>query len=703
MAAPDPALAGWPPKIASHSTSRAEFPPHDSVAPLASGMRFLLPITAILLGLGWFLWWRVPAPPPTELAPPALGTTSEPGVADSQPLVTAPDLASVPGERTQVAENAPPPETAAHAASAPVPPPNTFAVRVLDAQGQPSVGQPVVLQRPRLFGDLQTLETEQTDASGRVHFPFQKSRDPGAPNLYGPGLIAAVDIPHEEPIQLEFPRPPEPGDEFTLTLPALGAVVVEVTGPDGQPFTQGPVKVWSRWIPAGEVGMQVYGGYERCHDAGRTTEQGETRYEPVGFGIVMTTSVQARGYLANSLSDFPGPQAPGDVVRVVIPLGKPVPFVTAQLFDMRGRPMAHYELKGRVYHRHQADDRARVSVFLRETTDAEGRFAFPFTGPLQVEGERYLVIEHGSAPTGRHADPEWSQARVSIPLQLRADEDYDLGAIHCQPPTLLVAGQVIDSLGQPQPGVRIDVGAPRKTSSGWPWRHYTRTETDTQGRYQLLDFDIPEQLRIQVVHPTLTSEVQVVTPRGQTGVDFVLQEEQPVEQPPVGSLKAAVVCDEGVHPAYFELEMRYADGHKERVPLMVLQAEPRTIPNRRAGAFSITITHRLQTEPMLTFEDLVIPVDGVLDDARLLPIDLRGHARVVTWTVHTPDGRPLRNESLKVRLPESRETLSATTDTEGRLSLPLPRLVQRVELSLVRDRWQGAQVGQTEPVRFTKP
>ena len=666
-------------------------------------MRWLVPALLLLAGLGWFLGSRGPSD--AEVAPSAM----EPGVPgaespepESNPLVQPGASRDASGDRSPGASTAPQQASRESAPEAASPAEPAFVVRAFDAQGSPAEGLPVVLQRPKLFQGFQALKTATTDETGRARFPFdpnsKQANDP-----YGQGLVAHVDIPHEEPIRLSLPHAPQPGDEFTITLPALGAVVVEVLGPDGEPFTEQPVKVWSRWIPAGKVGIEVYGGYERCHDAYRRTADGVTAYDPVGLGIVMTTTVQARGFLGNSLSDYPGPKAPGETIHVSIPLGKAVPFVQAQLLDMEGKPMADYKLKASVFHVAQEGAKPRSVVYVREVTDREGRFSFPFTTSLQAEGERYLQVEHYQHHAKLHVDPTWSQARASIPHTWSGEEDLDLGSLRLQPPHVLVSGRVTDVSGRALRKVRIDVGAFQPGSSGWPWRHSTRIYTDDQGGYQLRDFDVPEKLRLQVVHAEYVAPEQVVIPRGQAGIDFVLQPRPTTKRPPTGDLRVAVLCDEGVHPAYFEMELCYADGHTEQLPLLYLTPEVRTLQELRAGPLTIKIRHRLEAEPVLTVEDLEIPVGGLLNDARLDPIDLRGQARMARWSLQTPDGRPLRDEEIKLRLPGSTEKVEVSTDQEGVLQVPLPRLATRVELSLVRGQWQAVQVGQRDPVRFSKP
>lgn len=580
-----------------------------------------------------------------------------------------------------------------------------FFVQVWEADGSPAAGVPIQMLRTSQHVPTFPAARGSTDQRGRASFSMGFLNE----HNFGPSSYTiAADVPHEDPIRSPLAEPPQAGATYELTLPPLGAVVIEVVGADGQRFREGPVRVATRWIPAGQVGRKSYGGYERCPDAERVTEQGLTRYDHVGFGVVLTPSVSYRGFRSHSVSDVPGPTRPGEVVHIQVPLGPAVPFLRARLFDLTGEPLPNQQVTGEVAGWDEVRRRWHTEMQVRETTDAAGWFAFPMTGRLVASEPRRLAVR---VPQARpratpYADFSWSRAVLPLPNTIAAlptDDPLHLGDLHLQTAPLWVAGQITDPAGHPLRQVRVDVSVPAPPHRSWPWDYTTRATTDEQGRFAIQEFDPPETVRLTWTHSDFEGEPIELTSIGEPNLQVTLRSKKAAakNQKTSASLAVEFECGTSLDPHFVMLTLQpEARESKTTVPLYYLGTGETVLPTLPPGKLTLRVSLVGFEKEGLVIDDLALRAGETLRDPRLLPLDLRGLGRSAEWKLLLPGGQPLREGKVRVRTPGAPEHWKASTDLDGRLRLFLPQWVDRVEISAGADQWTSAVVGIDQVVRF---
>ncbi|RMH04085.1 MAG: hypothetical protein D6702_03930 [Planctomycetota bacterium] len=189
-------------------------------------------------------------------------------------------------------------------------------VQLLDADGRPAAGVPVVLtaRPPDPAGRAPALARAVTGPDGRARLTVPPGR---ARRLRsGPGVrafLVARFPARTAPWRAIDPAAPAPEEGWILRLPPAGILALVLTGPDGEPLPDPPpARLYLRWRasssspPSPELVRSVPDG--RCEI-------------PCGPGLRFDLEVaRADGRRRSRLAAADGPAAPGERVEAARPL-----------------------------------------------------------------------------------------------------------------------------------------------------------------------------------------------------------------------------------------------------------------------------------------------------------------------------------------------------------------------------------------------
>ncbi len=641
-------------------------------------MRRLAPLLLVLLVplLIWLLYDRSTRSPLSR--PDAIEGSAVTGAGGEE--VEAPPIAEAP-RRTEGAPGVEPPS------------PDHFRVRVVDADGTPAPGVPVEIEVTKPFGRSTSLGSALADARGLALFDPSKFADREARlerSGFAPTFRALADLPCAEPIHAPIEGVPEAGEEVLLTLPPLAALTVEILDPEGARFS-GEASLHMRWIPARLEGNTSYGGYYRYLDREPTTTTGIKRYSRIGLGILLSVDASAEGFVTAYVRDAPGPTEAGEEQRLTLRFAERRPFLRCRVLDDRGKPLANSALEAQVWDdpdgRGPSSRRRGTPIPFSVATDADGVADFPYGVAGTIAFDQRLDLTRRTPGLDPHDDPDWSSASLWLPRSRQGGVTYELGTAQLRAARILLEGRVVDALGAPLRGARLYFEHADPDADDDRWRQWSEGVlfSDDDGGFCLRGLRAPVTLRVSVSkrgHGTFVGADFAVAELG-----VVIQLPPLAEPGPTGSLLLSTLCDEGVPPFCFELVLRSASGQKQIIPLYGLAGEPVAVRHLPPGDASVTVRVVGVDAELLRHDELDIRADEELSDPRLLPLDLRGLARMEELRIVDPEGESLRRRRLYLAIPDLRVERRVRTDDEGQLAIPLPSTVTRIELSHGRERW----------------
>jgi len=280
-------------------------------------------------------------------------------------------------------------------------------VQLIDAWGAPVAGVSLALfALQRGEGERRPQSEALTDVGGRACFLATLVSQWAASTEVDLVRVVAL-LPLDERPALELdPRFSVPA-ELVLTLPPLGALVVHVLDPQGQPAERASVEaIFKR------------PGHPERH-ASAEVAAGLARFPAVELGTrielrTSTPDLRARG----TRLELDGPRAPGETVETTLRFDFEWPVLAMRVLDESGRPLARTSLGLRVLHGRLSPQPGQA------VTEDDGTLRFVVYGQPRSEDLRELLL--------------WTQrpprfARLTLPGEL--GWPTDLGDVILRPNT----------------------------------------------------------------------------------------------------------------------------------------------------------------------------------------------------------------------------------------------------------------------------
>ena len=501
-------------------------------------------------------------------------------------------------------------------------------VRVVDETDAPVVGVPVAIgfaaggNRINLF----TMRTAAPHGQAVLRHAEQLLEIVG-----GDGVVTAA-IPLATPVTVPIDPENFPTAPIVLRIPRTGRLEVRVHDREGKPIHAGVL------VQAGILGP----------DDELPEDPGHSRYLPNAVTAIPDEEGRADfpflevaervAVLVTSATGYepwreihPGPQQPGETVRVEVLLEELQPVLVGRLVDEEENPLADVVVEAHILACTE-NGRRRQRERARLRTDAAGTFRFPLQREQAAEETRSLVLElQGTtedAPRG---------AEVRLPRKVPPGA-YDLGDVTIGPLPLLAAGRVVDTQGDGIPEAMValrmlSVGGPEGEAE-WIEADDLTGRTDRDGEFAIHGWLDAVALRVRANHGSYLPSEEVDIARGAGDLLLVLHG--------AGTIAGSVLLDEGV-PAS-RLTVRAWPSEMEPSERRGQTGRPGDDGSFELRKLSPGLWNvRLETPEEVAYVPNVEVVAGeAARDPRLQKIDLRGALLFVELHVVDAEGTALR-------------------------------------------------------------
>jgi len=335
-------------------------------------------------------------------------------------------------------------------------------VRVLDVNGSPAHGAPLVLRRIRRFADFRfaiDYLNASTDRAGRARLP-----NVGLVTARGGEWSIEVPLPGLE--RVAVPAPSQ-ASELELRLPPCGRVELSLTR-GGQALREGAFEVslydGRDRLNAGNERHGPLSGSER-----QRARAGAARFEYVPLGLELVARLWSRD--VQHQVRFAGPTRPGETVSVELALEGGTCW-RGRVVDAHRRPYCGPLVVRAGLGEELEEGREELDAW----ADELGAFAVLLAHPAHNASPRSVVIARRAADGS-----ELDSAHALVP---GGATDVDLGELVLRPVPALASGVVVDHSGAPVSGARVALV--ESAAEHFPLsRGRCSTITDEVGRFEL--------------------------------------------------------------------------------------------------------------------------------------------------------------------------------------------------------------------------
>jgi hypothetical protein len=526
--------------------------------------------------------------------------------------------------------------------------------RVVDVQGRPVAHMPVHLSAVDLTSAR--IDRQYTNAEGIAVFDHARARFA----LFAPWnhqLFIGLEMVATDPVAVALDPERLPAAPIDLVAPPFGSIAIEVVDWDGRSFEELPADLQS-------LSARV----EESSPEAPIVAQGSRSplvFEAVQLGLdvlLMPGNSAPSRYRSERVA---GPSVAGECIQVRLHIrpdddwrGAKLPLFTGAVLDAKGVPCRDADVRMWI---------AASTVGSAFRTRGDGRFcarpnlshsgldgAFP-TGK-EVTFEIIGPVSNDLRRTRRRY-----QAKVALP-PIAASGDIEFGAVPVvlvADEPLLVSGRVLDPLGNPIHGIRVQAVA--RVGPAEPELDPFRAEADVRGRFHIFGETSAKWLTIWASGTGLareSSSALEVVPVGKQEHELVIV---------AGSLSGRLLVDEGVDPRGLRLR---CGAHEYARPELDGSF---VFPSVDLRVERLTVELPGHHEALAFVEGLELIQGGMFRDPRLDPLDLRG--KVVPWHVHFVDrvGNRLRDGRVVVReLPDAKTRREESGFGLGGVHLLLP-------------------------------
>ena len=501
--------------------------------------------------------------------------------------------------------------------------------------------------------------------------------------------------PHEEelaivPMALLAQRPsvriepPDYPESVELALPDTGGVHIRMVDERGEPFLgQATVSLGlDPGLPAAGSPDPEPRPAQLLRDRGLAlqahAEGGSVHFPFVGLGLDVLLLVEPRDGTQAVVERFSGPRKQGEEVELTVRMNSSrARSLVMRLRNEEGDVLADEPIQAWL----RSSGRFHQSWLERSGPAGELRLSLNELPPDPLTYS-FQIVHYGRA----NEEPAQMQRSVQGPL---AQRDLDWGEVVLARAPLLVAGFVVDTLGQPVADAHVRVQYPIEQPWGTRWTSGVGWESsaDVNGAFAVYGTTEAETLRIEVKHPDFAQLEHEARPQ-MRDLTLVLEGG--------GRIAGSLLLEEGWVADLMTVRMRHQDSGHEllETPEHSGRFERASLA---AGVYDVDIY--LDTEP-----EVAVHVPGVRvvpgetsRDPRLQGVDFRERMRLVELDVRDSLGQPVEEFYVIRRRPTDSKWFDEQEwgeDGSLRLLTTLPELDllvgiqrQRAELVLgVRER-----------------
>ncbi len=602
----------------------------------------------------------------TDVEPDA--TTSD-GRANGSPAlarsVAAPAVADAPArpsekpaERSEVAprDGEPAPDATDTSMSS-----RRFAiVRVVDGEGRPAPHAPLRVRCDAGAERAGNSMLQSTGDDGVYAFPevtFAQTFGAIETGSAGPeaSFTFELEIPAQDRGRKSVPWSLLFEDPIEIVLPPLGALDVVLTR-NGRPFEK-PANVKLTVAYDSNPGALGFG----IEPLRAQTENGIARFDYVALGARYWPVADCDGGSFTTRLAVEGPTAAGERITTTLEI-EALPYVTFRLLDPQGAPVASRSLTLLKMERNPTGPSFALADNV--TSDSTGRCEMRWVEPFPAGGHRTLVVDVEATPD----DPP-AAARVEIDHAFEPGRN-DLGDLRLVARPLLVGGAVVDPLGNPVAGARVEATPEEDAAAstagqlgGIRWRSGSDTvDTDAFGKFAI-HADDPASRCTVVAHASGFGEsesLRVASGRNDVvlklrrGARLVASVILP-DDLAAGDVTASLVPSDSADARELA-NVRF--GNHPRFPRATCDANGELVfADLAPGAYDFALDVG-PLAPALRVTRLAVVEGETLRDPRLQGIDLRPRLKALEIEVVDPAGQPIANAEVVA--------ISGETQAKGR-------------------------------------
>jgi hypothetical protein len=513
-------------------------------------------------------------------------------------------------------------------------PPRTLRIQVVDPDGTPRAGIPIVVEAEPAYYVDGGGPYESRAPDGIVELPAADLLFESASQE----ILVRVGVVLRQAVTALVRREQLDGPPIRLVLPPTGRIDVSVVGRDGAlvPVT-GERSLELRIAPVDGVATAT--NRDTLGSATLQVENGRGHVDPVDLGLLAEGSWWFEE-CNRAVGSARGPTRPGETTELRLVGGDPLAEITGTVVDSEGAPVAKQRLQVKLLFR---SEHGTCGSWGNDVTGVDGSFRFtvpqPGTPPILWDGaDAEFRIEKPGGGFSMHA-------AVAIGPDL-ALHGGSLGQVVLSPCTRIASGIVVDEAGEPvaQVAVTLQYRSEWKTRmrarpGGQHWNDgldewYSRSDAD--GRFEMLgdpgegEFElVPRDSQFRDAEP-------VPIELGATDVRLVLRS--------WACLVVHLEFDPGIsHEVVWALARvptqgtneltsnSWPDAHGDLVWRKLVAGRARLVL-RPANCFAAGAA------PLFQANDLVLEAGKV---TRLAPIDLRGRFTRSRIEVVDSDGAPV--------------------------------------------------------------
>ncbi|MCB9882268.1 MAG: RNA polymerase sigma factor [Planctomycetes bacterium] len=545
-------------------------------------------------------------------------------------------------------------------------------VQVHAAGGGPLDGIPVAIGVVR-NGSMRVLARETTQAGTGIatfaSYPQGLAWQPGdEPIAFVLGHLRVIP-------SAPLPRGQAPEDPVVLTLGPHASVTVRVFDRENAPVDQGGTV----FLAATRDTWPVRRGWTPLYanpNVQIPITEGEAHFPVVEPDAPIEVSALVHGLrmgLSSALSPVRS-HAPAAGEHTTVLVHAPQPLVTGRILDENGELLRSARLPGWI---EEQGSIAPTAQSVTVVTDAEGRFRLvALPTPIRAGSARSLLVAQRSEVTAQQRRvPAGAKAMVALPERL-PEGRYDAGDLRLAEDPLLIAGRIVDPVGEGVAGISVFAAAPETDArllgiAGLPSGNAIDGVTDAQGNFELRGVWVREQVKL-VARMADAPPREALFARGTTDARIVLAA--------TGSVRGRVLVDSEFANAGLRIRLRDERGNGADTSMATDGSF--SIANLAVGIYTFSLVEPLKTqgqgqppgfgvlEGTAHASDLVVVSDVRVDASvtappALNPLDLRGRLVHAALTLQSATGEPIGRRSVHLH---GTVMTTGQTDGEGRIA-----------------------------------
>lgn len=609
----------------------------------------LIPLLIALLAIAaGVFWWNNRGADEKPSVPGSIPGISADGAAQAADGAAAPSEepvadAAQSGEATDVERTVVDGQDEGAAAAVPGNDAPWLRVRVVDSRDQPVANARV--EGALLIGDGPPLGIHRGVSRADGTVAFESAFPPidfDAPEAGHTQIKLWAPMPFAERPEVQVPIATARAEGVVLTLPPSGALEVILDHPDRSRLVDATVRLRLRDAPV----SVLHDSTSQVVDA-----SGTATFEHVGVGLRLHLEGRmAAGNLRAEL-ETTGPRAPGERIRVRIPMLTARPVLVAEIRNENNELVRSKNLD--IQMSAKLDGSHTMSHFNADT-DAKGRMALvlsdDFTGP--AERSLQFILEGEPSRT------------VFVELPPIKPGENDLGILTMAPPPLLAAGRIVGSDGAPVPQAQVSIR--RKESydaAGHYWAHTNVPDatTDKSGAFKIDGILDATEVALEAEAAGYLPVSAHEFPKGARNVQIVLDR--------AAALTGEVVLPEGFAHTYTKVDVLDTTTQHSVADSTLRRQGRFEFASLRPGNVRLRVRLYGFAEPAYLSEPITVTAGQRIE---LGEIQLTSEVHQITFRIVDPQGQLVHSAEAVVRQSDEQSRFEGLILTEGTGTLLAP-------------------------------